>query len=677
MTEKIKYDYPELRGALDALRDLILKKIISVNAIKNDQEFLRSISNKVPWSKPEALRIYKIIQPFAPQLLALKFDFNFVPLVSVEQSGGVQINATKTIGYDGTGSQFIVRIPYNKGDRKLYDKVKGITGTYWDKDNKCWRVPMSAAQGLKALAEKEDFVIGDFARQMINNIEQNYENSYKSEYIELDIPLKMPFRDYQTMGTDYMAKNERAINGDQMGLGKTPQGIGAALKTKAFPTLVICPKKLRRKWCDEWSKFSHKKPMILTKKNVRTIKAFIEHGLCDVVITNYDGIETFFVDQIKTIEITEGPNKGKSYKRVYTNGLEEIFKAVIIDEAHNCRNVKTLRFKTIHAVCKGKRYIWPLTGSPYVKGPSDIAALLVLTDQIKNFGGYFKFCKDFRGAGKDFFSNEKPQNYDQKLRDLNVKLRSLCFIRREKFQVWKEMPEKNRNMIRVELDNQDDYDHAMINLQSYMTSKGIDPDKISQAMQAELLVQMNVLRQISAKGKLSALEEMVDQIYDAGEKVVVFCWFNDTVDAIKRKYPDAVTIQGRVNGRSMRDDEVENNKKKFMTDPDCKMIIVTYGAGGEGHDLYAANKMIMMELGWTYASQGQAEDRIHRIGQESAFCDYYYLIGLNTIDEHMYKIIMERAQEEQLATGGREQIQQNNFGKVMKEMLKGLVTTAA
>ena len=59
---------------------------------------------------------------------------------------------------------------------------------------------------------------------------------------------------------------------------------------------------------------------------------------------------------------------------------------------------------------------------------------------------------------------------------------------------------------------------------------------------------------------------------------------------------------------------------------------------GVGLTLTAASDVLMLELGWSPGEMDQAEDRIHRIGQEEP-CTVYYLLGNETIDEQIFDLI--------------------------------------
>lgn len=626
------------------------KNHIPRSAITLTQEFLQQTAKKESWSVSEALKIYQIIKPHATTIKRMGFDFSAVPSVRSEpaQIHVHVVSREKAVGYDG--SDFLVFFPYNP---QLNDEIKRIHGAKWDGKKRCHRVPVSSHLPLHRFATKHNFTIGEMAFEMMNNIQENLANSYASEYIELGLDLKMQLYPFQTGGVHYGMKNKRVIIADEMGLGKTVEGIGIAVGTEAVPFLVICPKDLRLNWQDEIHAWTNYKAVILNKNNVKQLPLMIERGMVQAVITNYDGVETFFVTEIKDITVRQGPNAGTVYRRVFTNGLEDLFKGVIADEAHELRNEDTIRYCTVEKMFNDKEVRVLLTGTPVVKGPRDLAALLNLIGRIDQFGGREKFVRQFNKMSKTSFNIQSDMKADADLRNLNIKLRQNCFIRREKVNVLKDLPEKFRKVIRVEIDNRKEYDTAVDNFLVYLRSRNLDPDKIDASMRAEFLVKLGELKKISARGKMAAFQDFVGNIVENGEKIVLFVWFNETAQVLKDRFAayGAVTICGYIDGQPMTSEQIQANKNRFQNDPSCKMIICTYGKGGVGHTLTSASKWACIETGWTDKDQSQAEDRIHRIGQKM-MCECYYFLGADTYDEYFYEVIANRRLVGKVTMGG-------------------------
>lgn len=640
-------EYKELKLALEYFRELFVRKLLPNSAVNNCAGFLKEIRQKKTWTKADALKVYNIIKPYSLKLRSLNFYFDNVPIISTPSHINKKVYRLpkeKLIGYDKNA--FVVYFPYSQN---LYKEIMKVPGAIYNKEKRYVNVPLAQNKELKKFGEKWGFKMTEKGRAMLNNITENFEASYKAEKVDLNLPLKLEPYPFQSAGIDYAIKNKCVIIADEMGLGKTPQAMSVPLALDEFPCLVICPKSLRLNWQSEIHKFTHKKAMLVNKSNAHHLQRYYEMGLAQYFIINYEGARTIFTEEIKEVEITTGQNAGTKYKKVKMFDFALIFKSVILDEAHECRNEKTIRHKTIKPIMLAANIKLCLTGSPIVKGTKDMASLLELIGRIKDFGGRYKFIRAYNKMTRESFGSKTlPDN----LKELNIKLRSLCFIRREKFQVLKELPDKMRQIIKVDIDNQNEYDLALNMFMSWMVEKGYSPEKIDRAMKAEMLVRINILKQLTAKGKLSALKEFLEEVLDSGEKVVVFCWFLETARYIGKNFENVLFITG-----DQSDEEIEQNKKLFQDEKSkYKIIVVTYKKGGTGHTLTASSKVAFIELGWTWKDQGQAEDRCHRIGTKNAVNCYYFL-GNNTIDEGIYQVIEQRREMEKDATGGTTEIQ--------------------
>jgi len=69
----------------------------------------------------------------------------------------------------------------------------------------------------------------------------------------------------------------------------------------------------------------------------------------------------------------------------------------------------------------------------------------------------------------------------------------------------------------------------------------------------------------------------------------------------------------------------------WFNNSDNGIILVSVRAGGDGLNLQSSQVGIFVELDWTPAMVQQAEDRLHRIGQERVV-DLYYLIAESTVE---------------------------------------------
>lgn len=453
--------------------------------------------------------------------------------------------------------------------------------------------------------------------------------------LELSIPLLMgEMRDYQKKGVARGLQLKRYINGDMPGLGKTLQSIatleGAAINgEEVFPALVICPSALKINWLREFEQWTGRKAIVLNDKIKTSWHVYNEIGEADVFIVNYESMRKYFVKKY--------PKDLKNAGDIEMDPRVDKFKSVIIDEIHKLKNTSSQRSKIALRVTRGKNYIIGLTGTPVVNKPSDLIAQLAIISKLKRFGGMegFKarYCEGGTGASN--------------LKELNFLLNKNCFFRREKHEVLKDLPAKMRQTMfcKLDADIQKEYSTAENNFKSFLQQNDFTDKEIAKKLRSEVIVKITMLLQLSAKGKIEAAKEYIDEIIDSGQKIVVFCRHKIVVDMLCEIYSQAVRVTGSEN-----EVQKQNSVDSFQKNEKTNIIIGSHRAAGVGLTLTASSEVLFLELPWTFADLEQCEDRCHRMGQpESVRCTS--LLGENTIDNWLYELIMEKKKIADAVTG--------------------------
>lgn len=520
-------------------------------------------------------------------------------------------------------------------------EVKKVKGIRWNPLHKIWTAPISAR------AEVEYLKISCKATMQKAEQQAPETTGIIKELPPLTVPLELKENTilwpYQQSGIQRMIDTKRCMNGDEPGLGKTIQTIAALSNLKRFPAVVICPASLKLNWAAEIRKFSHLRAMILQDKIKRNWIKYFESGLIDVFIVNYESLAKYFVASMP--ETT----KLKLAKNIIPRAEWSKVQAVIIDESHRLKNPGTKQTKIALRLCHNKEVVFMLTGTPVVNRPIDLYPQLAIMGRLEQFGGRAGFLKRYCDGGQGATN----------LRELNYYLNLACYFGRKKKEVLKDLPDKQRQTFICEISTRAEYDFAKKQFVEWMKSVGCDDAAIRRKLRGEILVKMNVLRQISARGKIDAVIEYVDEIIAAGEKVVLFCTLTEIIKKIKNHYPQAVSIDGSIS-ESQRD----YNKNAFQNNPACNIIICNIKAGGVGLTLTASSRVGFIEFPWTWADCIQCEDRTHRIGQkESVMCTYFF--GEKTIDERIYNIIQDKKTISDAVTGGSDEIEMGMVDKIV------------
>lgn len=520
----------------------------------------------------------------------------------------------------------------------IVDRIRQIPGRRFDGTRKVWIIPTRSRVDLERMI---------YQIQQFENINWLSGNEKREEEAVYDIPelpelviphnLKIQPYPYQLKGIARGLELKRFMNCDEPGLGKTLQSIATINIAGAFPCLVICPSSLKINWMREWEKFTDKKAMILTDKVRDTWTFFFQTGMHQVFIVNYESLKKYFVQRIKKSE-------GWTLRDVEFRNSINLFKSVIIDESHRCKSASTQQAKFCKGICTGKEWIIELTGTPVVNRPKDLIPQLAILNRMEDFGGYKPFVNRYC-SGQREASN---------LKELNFNLWKYCMFRREKSLVLTDLPDKIRQVNTCEITNRKEYVDAERDLIMYLQKyKDADDEKIEKALRGEVMVRINILRQISARGKVRDVIEFVKDFRENGKKIILFCSLHEVVDQLKRYFPTAVSVTGK-DSQDVKQRAVD----AFQNNPKTDIIICSIKAAGVGLTLTASSNVAFVEFPWTYADCCQCEDRAHRIGQKDSVTCYYFL-GRRTIDEKVYRIIQEKKNIANAVTGSTEDIEEN------------------
>lgn len=506
--------------------------------------------------------------------------------------------------------------------------IRKIPSAVYNATDRCWDVAIADEMFVRHLGIylKDRGVVRDVIFQ--NSLDDV--NVLADNMPDLTAPYKLKLEpyEYQKKGIQYMIEHKRTFNGDDMGLGKTMQTIAAISIARAYPCLVVCPAAMKMTWKREFMKFIGKNAVILDNSNKDNWQQMFITGTCNVFITNYESVKKFFIKQVKGNRV--------SLKNLVVDRRAAMFKAVVIDESHRVKNSSCHYAKYLEAICKGKEYVFMLTGTPVVTKVKDLVQQLKIMGRIDDFGGAGRFTNRFCTSS---VSNEE-------LGMLNSLLWRTCYFRREKTLVLKELPEKVRQYYSCELTNRKEYDAAERNLAKYLKKyKETSEEKLKNAMMNEAIVKIGVLRQIAAEGKLAEAKSIINDYMSADKKVIVFTAHKNIASKIKEFFPDSVTVTG-----SDSPEAKQKSVDSFQNDPTCKVIIVNIQSGGVGITLTAASDVLFVEMPWTSADCDQCECRAHRNGQKNAVT-CVYLLGRDTFDERMYDLIQKERSQSSIITG--------------------------
>ena len=446
------------------------------------------------------------------------------------------------------------------------------------------------------------------------------------------------------------------ILADQQGLGKTIEILAALEATNAFPAIILAPTTALLNWRDEAADWLPHRKVAVLGGGITKRDAGVPVDSAELLIINYESFDKKAADLAAVRP-----------------------KALIADEAQYLKTHDSKRTKAVKEFCKtsGVGRIVASTGTPVMNRPSELLTLLtLLPDLLNELGGFAFFAERYcratlqkRGFNTVFWDFSGADN----LGELANRLReSGRFIRREKSQVLRELPEKQRESVVVEISNRLEYTQATEDFAEWLKQHGRQPlyrrPKVSADPEAdedatawaetvkflgwgddeiaglsldgddrhEALRRMGALRQLAGVGKIQAAVDWIRRTVK-DQKLVVFAYHIEVQQALI----DALSVSG-VSPLSITGDMTLNARResirRFQEDAQARVIVCSLKAAQTAITLTAAQRVLFVELDWTPAALQQGEDRTHRIGQTKQV-EITYLRGKATLDEHMSALL--------------------------------------
>ena len=275
-----------------------------------------------------------------------------------------------------------------------------------------------------------------------------------------------------------------------------------------------------------------------------------------------------------------------------------------------------------------------LTGTPIENGLGDLWSILDFTNPGL-VGPRATFIAQLSGEG------------EQALRALN----GILVFRRTKTEpaVAAELP-----------DRIDELDHCTMTAEQIGLYQAVLDGLVAQAegvereaKQGAILAAITALKQIcnhpwnyqqddkplaGRSGKLNRLEEVIEQVFEADERILIFTQFatwgvrlaEHLTEITDRPIP---CYHGGL-ARGARDAMI----KEFQEGEGAGAIVLSLKAGGTGLNLTAANHVVLYDRWWNPAVEDQARDRAWRIGQTRTVLSHR-LVCPGTVDERVEEVV--------------------------------------
>lgn len=320
---------------------------------------------------------------------------------------------------------------------------------------------------------------------------------------------------------------------------------------------------------------------------------------------------------------------------------------IICDESQRIKTPGARQSKAMARLGTIARYRMILTGTPVSQGPLDFYSQYRFLDRNIFGTSYYAFRARYALMGG--YENRQVIGY-QNLDDLVQKAHNIAFRCRKADCL--DLPEQVDQVMYCELekDARRVYDQLVRESVAELSEENIvmAPNVLSRLLRLSQMtggyLRVDEQTTLVSKAKMGLLEETLDDLIEAGKKVVVFARFIPEIEAITKMLDKKKVAHGLIYGATPMDAR-GGMVDAFQTDPEVKVFVAQIQTAGLGITLHAADTAIFYSLDYSFANYDQCRARIHRIGQKNN-CTYIHLVANNTVDE---KVLAALAQKRDLA----------------------------
>lgn len=426
-------------------------------------------------------------------------------------------------------------------------------------------------------------------------------------------PPGMELYPFQREGVRFLAEHERALLGDEMGLGKSIQAI-VALRflfrlSKITNGLILCPKSVLTDWEKklwDWAP----ELRVIKVRGLREQREILWNTPGHIYLTTYETVRQDLPDSL-------GDNTGLG------DTAKKEFDFIILDETQKIKSPSANVSKAMRFI-KG-RFCWGLSGTP-------------LENRLEDLISIFAYIKPGLLGPNDLrYANAAgPWKIKEAIKPY--------VLRRRKADVLPDLPEKLYEEAWLELTpaQKETYERAEKEGIVTLNEQG---DAVTVQHVLALITKLKQICNLDVKSKesckLEYLSEKLEDTSEQGDKALVFSQYPDKT--LAHLEPQLKKFKPLIYSGSLSESQRDTIVKSFQEQEDNKVLLMSVKAGGLGLTLTRANYVYHYDLWWNPAVAAQAEDRTHRIGQKKTVF-VTYLLTVNTIEERIQNLLKKKRQ---------------------------------
>jgi superfamily II DNA or RNA helicase len=451
---------------------------------------------------------------------------------------------------------------------------------------------------------------------------------------ETDLPVEMKatLRSYQVEGYQWLTfLQQNGFGGclaDDMGLGKTLQAIAVLLRSRELskqarqekPTsLIVLPASLLHNWSNECRRFAPSLKVLSHVGNQRNHE-LSNFSYYDVVLSTYHTVRQ---DSLAL----------SSFR----------FHYIILDESQMIKNPSSKLYHSMLELQSEHKLV--LTGTPIENSLTDLWSQINFVNP-----GLLGTLNFFKRSFVQPIEKKKDEGREEKLKELI----NPFILRRTKAEVAQELPPVFELVRYVDMtDSQKRVYEEEKSLARNTILENLEESELDKTSMI-VLQALTRLRQIAnhpalvedypeiESGKFHEVCRDIGSVVAEGHKVLVFSSFVKHLDLFK-SYLESTGIRYAYLTGSRNQRQREEAVKEFQNERNCSLFLISLKAGGVGLNLTSADYVFILDPWWNPASELQALNRAHRIGQENRVFVYRF-ISNDTIEEKIQRL-QERKRE--------------------------------
>ncbi|QAY69806.1 DEAD/DEAH box helicase [Xylanimonas protaetiae] len=450
--------------------------------------------------------------------------------------------------------------------------------------------------------------------------------------------LRADLRPYQQQGFEWLAFcHEHGLGGilaDDMGLGKTLQTLALvaharAASPQAPPFLVVAPASVVSNWAAEAARFAPGlRVVIRTTTSTRAAAPLADEVAgADVVVTSYA------IFRLDSTAFHDLPWAG-----------------LVLDEAQFVKN----HASRVNACARSlpAPFKLAITGTPMENDVGELWALLAvvapgLYPSRRRFAE--DFVKPLTAAARPGAAPAVRAHAAARADLLRRRVRPLM-LRRTKEQVAPELPERQEQVLAVDLapGHRRAYDARLQRERTRVLGMLDDVD----GNRLAIFKSLTTLRRMALDASLvdpeaydgvpsSKLDVLADQLLEVaaeGHRALVFSQFTSYLSLVSARLDALGLRHAYLDGTTRRRADVIRSFK----DGDAPLFLISLKAGGFGLNLTEADHVYLLDPWWNPATEAQAVDRTHRIGQTRPV-NVVRMVAAGTIEEKVMELKERKA----------------------------------